>query len=128
MSMPQANVYQTYRKSQIQTASPGELLLLLYDRAVLQTRQAAKLIREGKPGEAHNCLIKAQDIVTELMVTLNLEAGEIARNLQALYDYLRQRLIQANIHKDAAIAAEVGGILAELRDAWVQIVRGGGHK
>lgn len=127
MSMPQVNLYQAYRNNQIKTASPGELLLLLYDRAVLQTRQAGKLIRESKPGEAHNSLTKVQDIITELMVTLDFNAGDIAHNLYALYDYMKQRLIQANISKDADIAAEVGEMLAELRDAWAQVVRGG-HK
>jgi len=127
MSMPQANLYQTYRNNQVQTASSGELLLLLYDRAVLQTRLAGKLIREGKAGEAHNSFIKVQDILTELMLTLDFDAGDIAHKLYALYDYMKQQLVQANIGKDAAIAAEVGDMLAELREVWVQIIRGG-HK
>lgn len=118
------NPYNQYRATAVQTARPGKLLLMLYDGLVLSLKQAKQCIEEGVASEAHHHLIKAQEIVTELMCTLNMDY-EIAHNLYQLYDYFKSRLIQANISKNAGIVEEVLSFVKELRDAWEEVVKQG---
>ncbi len=123
MSMAQANLYERYQSNQVLTSNTGELLLLLYDRAVQLTRQAERMIAAGKAAEAHQPIMGTERILAELTATLNYDAGEVAGQLRLLYDYMTARLVQANIKKDRLILTEVGGMLSELRDTWRQIIR-----
>lgn len=118
------NLYDQYKATAVQTAKPGKLLLMLYDGLLLALKQAKQNIEDGALSEAHRQLIKAQDIVTELMCTLNMEY-DIAKNLYQLYDYFKRRLIEANVRKDAGIVEEVLSFIKELRDAWEVAVRQG---
>lgn len=113
--------YNQYRKIAVQTAGPGKLLLMLYDGLVLFLKKAVRAVEAGDIGEAHNYLIKAQDIITELMCTLNLNY-DIAKNLFQLYDYLKGRLVEANLKKDSSIVGDVLSFVTELRDTWEQVV------
>lgn len=118
-----ANPYEYYKRQQIETASPGRLLLLLYEAGLKNLRAAQKSIDEKKVGQAHNCLMKAQAIVLQLNTDLNMEAGgEIAQNLSSLYLYMHRRLVEANAQKDAAIVQEVIDLLSELKEAWDAII------
>ena len=95
------NPYQAYRQTQITTASGLELIILLYNGAITFLKQARVALEEKQVEPAHRALIKAQDIITELSLSLNREAGgEIADSLGQLYDYMDQRLVQANIQKE----------------------------
>ncbi|MGB4302360.1 MAG: flagellar export chaperone FliS [Syntrophomonadaceae bacterium] len=114
-----AQVYDQYRKTTVETLSPAKLLLMLYDGALNSLRNAQKAIEEKDISQAHNQLIKAQDIIAELMATLNMEVP-ISRQLYALYDYIQRRLIEANINKDIAIIDEAYQFISELRDAFAQ--------
>jgi len=82
-----------------------------------------KIENEEKNKEKKNAaFIKTQNILTELMSTLNFDqGGDIAKNLMALYQYMYQRTVSANIEKNQDAADEVIGYLEELRDAWSQI-------
>jgi flagellar protein FliS len=125
----------TYRANAILTASPGQLVLMLYDGAL----KALALAREGfnQPAEdpkriqlINTQLLKAQDILAELQSGLNLEAGgEFARTMHRLYDYHNRRLLEANLRKQVEPVIEVERLVRELRDAWAQMLtqqNGGG--
>jgi flagellar protein FliS len=120
------NGYQAYRQTQAQTAAPGELVVMLYRGAVRFVSAATEAIETSDIQAAHTNLVRAQAIISELSETLDLgRGGEIARNLQAIYEYLNHRLVEANLRKDASIAREVQGLLRELLPAWEQAARQG---
>jgi len=96
---------------------------MLYDGAVKFLNLALECMGKKHAGyeKGSNYIIKVQDIVTELMVSLDFEKGDaIAKSLFSLYLYMNRRLIEANIQKDTAIIEEVKKILTELRGAWVE--------
>jgi flagellar protein FliS len=118
------NGYQAYRQTQAQTAAPGELVVMLYRGAVRFVSSAIEAIESRDIQAAHTNLVRTQAIITELSQTLDLErGGDIAANLQAIYEYLNRRLIEANLRKDRSIAREVQGLLRELLSAWEQVAR-----
>ncbi|MGI6550475.1 MAG: flagellar export chaperone FliS [Syntrophomonadales bacterium] len=112
-----AQVYASYKNSAVETASPGKLLLMLYNGAIRDLDTAIQRIAEKDFETAHNRLVRAQDIITEFMCTLNMDY-EISGKLLALYEYLHRRLVEANARKDVEIINEVRGFLIELRDTW----------
>ncbi len=118
----------TYRTNAILTASPGQLVLMLYDGALksLALAHAAFATPADDPRRIENInthLLKAQAILAELQNGLNMEAGgEFARTMHRLYDYHIRRLLEANIRKQAEPVAEVERLVRELRDAWAQML------
>ena len=118
----------TYRSNAILTASPGQLVLMMYDgilKSLALAQEAFKEI-ENNPRQIatinHN-LIKAQSIITELQAGLNLEAGgEFAKTMHRLYDYHNRRLLDANLRKQVEPVIEVERLVRELRDAWAQML------
>lgn len=120
--MNQANAYNAYKNNQVMTASKSKLVIMLYDGAIKNLKLAELAIEEKQIEKVNSYLKKTQDIISEFMVTLNFEAGgDIAKNLYQLYEYMYNKLIRANIDKDAAAIAEVKKYLEELRDTWSQI-------
>lgn len=116
------NPYQSYQTNAMQTASPGELTLMLYNGCLKFIAQAKKAI-EDKDIEARNTnLLKAQKIIQELMVTLNMEY-EVAKSMMTMYDYIYRRLVEANIKSDMSILEEVEGYVKEFRDTWKQVIQ-----
>lgn len=122
------NPYEAYRQAKISTASQGQLILMLYDGAVKFLNIANESISKKDFAASNTNIIKAQNIITELMISLNMEVGEISKNLYSLYDYMNRRLIQANIKKDPKIIDEVKGMLIELRETWDQAIKKCGDK
>ena len=118
----------TYRANSILTASPGQLVLMLFDGALnaLAIARAACDDTSGNPRRVeiiHTQLVKAQKIIAELQGTLNMEAGgEFARTMYGLYDYYDRRLVEANIKKQSAPIAEVERLLGEVRNAWSEML------
>jgi flagellar protein FliS len=117
---PAMNPYQT---QSVATASPAQLVLMLFDRAIVaiaRSEQAAGDADRSPAVETMNHeLQRAQDIVTELRVALDHEhGGELAANLDALYDFCLDRLLDANIRKDPSGLPPVSRTLQGLRDAW----------
>jgi len=112
----------TYLKNEIEGATKGKLVLLLYDGAIKFINMAVKAIEEKNIVAAHENIIKAENILYELLSTLNMEAGEIAENLFKLYDFAIWQLVEANKTKDAEKLTPVLGILKTLRDAWKEVV------
>jgi flagellar protein FliS len=118
------NAYQTYRQTQAQTAAPGELVVMLYRGAARFVASAIEGIESRDVQTAHTYLVKAQDIITELLETLDVErGGDIAQNLARIYEYMNHRLLEANLRKDAKPAREVDKLLRELLPAWEAAVR-----
>jgi flagellar secretion chaperone FliS len=111
-----------YQAQATTTASPAQLVLMLYDGALTQIARADEALGEDGDAEAaHQALSKAQTIVTELAVTLDHErGGEVAANLASLYEYCTHLLVEANISKSPAGLGDAANVLRGLRDAWEQ--------
>jgi flagellar protein FliS len=115
-----------YLADKVATASPAELVGMLFDAGVQAVRQAVAANAAGSHAEAGRRLLKAQDVVMELRCSLNFDAGgELARNLDGLYAYVFRRLVEANVRRDGAAMAEALAILEPLRDAWREACLGG---
>ena len=117
------NSYRAYMQSQVMTAPKEKLVIMMYDGILRFARGAKEACLRNDIEEANRSLIKAQSIVGELMGSLNFEAGEIAKSLFLLYDYMHRRLIEANVKKDPEIIEEVCGMAAELKEAWQQSLK-----
>ena len=118
------NAYQVYRQTQAQTAAPGELVVMLYQGAIRFVGAGIDAIDSKDIPAAHNSLIKAQAVISELADSLDVErGGDIARNLASVYEYLNRRLVAANLAKDAEPAREVLALLRELLPAWQAATR-----
>ena len=118
------NPYQRYRQEQVETADQGTLIIMMFDGALKFTRQAKEAINKKDIVGAHKSINRAQDIVVELMCSLDLEAGEVAGNLFRLYDYAYNQLKEANLQKKVEPAEEAEKVLTSLRESWEQVVKG----
>jgi flagellar protein FliS len=107
-----------YIEDAVATASPARLLLMLFDRLVVDLNRGEQALVAGDRAEANTHLQHAQDIVTELHVSLDLDAWDGAAGLAALYAFMGTELINANIRRDAAKVAEVRNLVEPLRDTW----------
>jgi flagellar secretion chaperone FliS len=112
---------QAYRETTIMTASPEQLVVMLYDGAGRFLRQAEVTMGEGSYIQAGERLSRAEAILDELLATLDMDAGEIAERLQAIYIFCKSRLIEARIERDPVRVAQVARLLAELRGAWANV-------
>jgi flagellar secretion chaperone FliS len=107
-----------YLNDSVATASPAKLLLMLYDRLVVDLNRGEQALLAGDRPEANTHLLHAQDIVTELHVSLDLDAWDGAAGLASLYVFVGTELVNANIRGDAAKVASVRGLMEPLRDTW----------
>lgn len=117
--MTTANPYQQYQQNIVNTSTPQELVLMLYNGLIKFLNLSVQAIENKELENAHNNIIKAQRIIEEFMATLDMDY-DISKNLYSLYDYMHRRLIDANIRKDKEILEEVLGFARELRDTWAQ--------
>ncbi|SDL67973.1 flagellar export chaperone FliS [Halarsenatibacter silvermanii] len=118
------NTAQKYQKTSIETADDGKLVVELYKGAIKFMKLARKQIEEENPMEANNLLIRVQNIITELMNTLDFEqGGELAANLEALYDYMLNELVQANLDKDAERIKNVEDMMMQLLESWQEAAK-----
>jgi flagellar secretion chaperone FliS len=117
-----------YQAQSVLTASPGQLVLMLYDGALrfLGHAHDALVAPEDSPRRIeiiNTNLIKTQNILAELQASLNLEAGgEHAANLSRLYDYYMRRLLEANMKKKVEPVIEVENLVRQLRDGWAEML------
>ncbi|MDR1740228.1 MAG: flagellar export chaperone FliS [Synergistaceae bacterium] len=113
-----------YQANQIATATKEQLLLIVYDIALRSCRMAENALSKEKPcledkELAHKEIVRAQNAIRELMVTLNVEkGGKMAEALMGLYDYMLRLLIEANLRKDAKNLPTVISMLEELKETW----------
>jgi flagellar protein FliS len=110
-----------YRDASVLTASPGQLVVMLYDGAERFLRQARHAMQEGDLARANNRMQRAEAIIDELQATLNFDAGEVAERLRAIYLFCRRHLSEARLERDPERIGEVLGLLGDLREAWATI-------
>lgn len=114
------NAKNAYVQSSVETASPARLLVMLYDRLVLDIQRGLEAQQARDLPEAHRQLVHAQEIVIHLRSTLKTEMWDGGPGLASLYDWLHNELIKANVRKDPAITEGCLGIVRDLADAWKQ--------
>ena len=115
------NAYKTYQNNAVNTASGGELTLMLYNGCMKFIKQAIKDI-DGSNYEAKNTNIqKAQNIIRELLITLDPKV-EISKQFQPLYEFMLNELMAANIENERKKLEEVLELVTEFRDTWKQIL------
>ena len=115
---------QAYYQTQIQSRSPLELVVMLYDGALRFLQQTVDAMERGDLVAKRDSLSRAMAIVTELHGMLDLEqGGEVAASLDSLYTYMMERLTTANQQRNVAPVAEVMRLMTGLRDAWSQIAQ-----
>jgi len=120
--MALSNPYNQYKQTQISTATQGRLIVMLYEGAIKFLKIAKENMTPKKYEIANTHIQKAQDIISELMTSLNMDqGGEIAKNLLSLYIYFKKRLLEANMKKDPDIIDEVIQLMAQLCDSWEKL-------
>lgn len=112
------NARATYLDASITTASPATLLVMLFDRLVLDVQRGLEAQRRGDFEDTHRHLTHAQDIVLELQASLRPEEFRGGYDLAALYGFLHRQLVMANVRKDAVITDEVLTMVTDLCDVW----------
>lgn len=111
-----------YQKTAVETAEPLQLIILCYDAAIRDLGEAESLHQKGSMDEAYQKIRHAQDIITELLVGLDYErGGDIARNLNRLYNFVLRQLIGINSRHDTSIYRHLIKILSQLKEAWEEI-------
>lgn len=116
------NQYNQYKQNSIYTSTPEELTLMLYNGLIKFMMMAQCGLEEKDIEKAANSIIRAQDIVLHFRTTLDMNY-EVSQGLDALYDYMYRRLVEANIKKEREIIDEMLGMAKELRDTWAQAMK-----
>ncbi len=117
-----SNYIDQYRKAAVNTASPLQLIIMLYDGALRFMNAGKAAMERHDLFEQNKNLQKAQKIVAELMSCLNMEAGgEVAQNLLSLYTFVYNRLVMANVEEKPEYIDECDRVLRELRESWAII-------
>lgn len=119
--MEYAANHKRYQQVNVETASQGKLIVMLFNGAVQRAEKALHAIESGTSEGAHNHLVRAQDIIGELRGALNMEAGEIAENLDRIYEYFQHLLIKANVRKDPEPLKDVIDLMSLMRDTWAEL-------
>lgn len=113
--------YNAYAKNKIMTASPAELTLMLYEGAIKFCNIAITAIEENNVEKAHNNITKVENIISEFLATLDRKY-EVAKDFENVYNYLMDRLVEANVKKDKEILEEVLTHLRTMRDTWKEVM------
>jgi flagellar protein FliS len=113
--------HNAYRESAVLTATPQQLVVMLYDGAHRFLRQSAIAMREGRVALAGEKLRRAEAIIDELLATLDMSVGEVAERLQALYVFFKEHLMAARLSQDADKVDTVAGFMSELRASWAAV-------
>lgn len=122
--MPKNHHVARYQEVEVSTATPVELVVMLYDAAISSLQTAGEAMAAGDIATRTRSVNKVSSILAELQATLDFAAGgEIANSLDRLYAYMRNRLYQANLKQDPAAIEEVARLLAGLRSAWMEVVQ-----
>lgn len=127
--MPVRSPWNSYRQVAMQTAAPGQIVLMLFEGAIRFLDRAEQGFEIEDPAESnqtiHNNIQRVQDILHELNMALDLEqGGDLAQTLRSLYEYMDRRLLESNVKKSSDGLVEVRKHLGVLRDAWAQMLRG----
>ena len=127
--MATATMYQTnsYQQTDVMTASPMQLVIMLYDECIRSLEKAEKAFEQNEPTRIEvigRNLLHAQDVITELAISLDMEnGGEIAENLHRLYDFTLSHLSMANVQQKVQPVRDVLVIMNELKEAWGEVAK-----
>ena len=116
------NAAEAYRRQQVLNAPPEQLTLMLYNGCLKFIEEGTQTLKEKNYEAANNSLQKAQRIISEFRLTLNMDY-EISHQLLPLYNYVYDRLVEGNIRSDVSKLDEAKGIITELRDAWAEAMK-----
>lgn len=116
------NAYNTYKTNSINTASPEELTLMLYDGAIKFGNQALIAIEHKNYDEANRLILRTEDIIQEFRCTLD-KKYPVSQTFETMYEYIYRRLVEANIKKDTEILKEAIGIIKDMRDTWKEAMK-----
>ncbi|MDR2518079.1 MAG: flagellar export chaperone FliS [Spirochaetaceae bacterium] len=129
--MAYTNALSAYKETRVKTAGQGQLIMMLYDEAIKQLDRGLELLKKNSKGkkdpgrieEITKALLKTQEIITELSVSLDFEqGGEIAKNLFSLYSWFNHEIVEANISKDMERVANIRAMLNDLRLTWGEVI------
>ncbi|ANU26739.1 flagellar export chaperone FliS [Planococcus versutus] len=113
------NPYQTYQQNSVMTASPQELTLMLYNGSLKFMKMAKRAMNDKNFQDKNTNIIKAQNIVQELRSTLNSEMS-MSAGLEQMYEYMYNRLIEANMKNDVTALEDVEALMTDMRNTWKQ--------
>lgn len=113
------NPYASYKTQSIQTMTPGEMIVSLYEGLIKQLNIALISIEDKNIAEAHTSLIKSQDIIAYLISTLNPEI-EISKSILPYYELFQRQIIEANFKKDTKIILDVLPLIEEFKQIFIQ--------
>lgn len=116
------NPYQTYQNNSILTASPEELILMLYNGAIKFCNQAVEAIEQNNIPKSNEYILKAQKIISELRVTLDKKYA-VAEDMDRMYEFIYHLLVQANISKDVEKLNTAAQFIREFRDTWREAMK-----
>jgi flagellar protein FliS len=117
-----ANSYQQYVRHDVMMATPMELVVMLYTGCVKRLRLGQMAIDKKDYEAANGHLQRAQDIVMELMMGLDLQY-DIGRDLLKIYEFVHRQIVEANMAKNAGLLGPVADIMGSLRETWIQVQR-----
>ena len=116
------NPYQKYQDSSIKTATGPELTLMLYNGAIKFCNIAIEAIENNNMNKAHENIVRVEDIILELRITLDRKYP-IALEMDLLYDYIYNTLVEGNVQKDKLKIEEACGLIRNYRDAWQEAMK-----
>lgn len=119
---PNTNIAAAYQGIKVNTASPAELTLMLYEGAIKFCNKAIYAIEDQNISKANENLLKAQKIIMEFRGTLDFKYP-VAKDFEVVYDYIYRRLVEANIKKDKEIVEDALNHIRDMRDTWKEVMR-----
>lgn len=120
--MSTANAYQAYQSNSVLTSSPHELTLMLYNGAIKFCVQGKAAINDKNVQEAHRLIVRAQDIIQELQITLD-HKYPISEELHRMYDFILYQLAEANMAKSTEHLDVAADFIREMRDTWAEATK-----
>ena len=114
------NAFNVYKNNSVNYASKDQLLLMLVDGAVKFSKIAKEALEVKDIKKSHENLVKVQDIFTELMVSLDQNAGDWAKQIYQVYDFIKTRLFEINLKKDVTMMDELMPVIESIRDTWYE--------
>ncbi len=116
------NPYAKYKSNAINTATPEELTLMLFDGALKFCNQAMVALEKKDYVKTNKLIQRVEDIIREFQITLKMEY-EISQQLNDLYEYIYNRLVRANITKDMDLLVEATNLIRNMRDTWKEAMK-----
>ncbi|MCL7746699.1 flagellar export chaperone FliS [Halalkalibacter sp. MEB205] len=116
------NMQNAYKQNAMNTASPGELTLMLYNGCLKFIKQAKQAMEASNIEQRNTSITKAQNIIRELMVTLKTDS-EVGQNMMRMYDFILNQLIDANVKNDPQALENAEEMVTEFRNTWKEVIQ-----